>query len=865
MRPWGGVHDYSYVMDSETSHLRDVVYELLTETYPGSLVRAEFRLCGKLLPEPREVSRELLHELPSIDESQELSVQMTKTLRPDQRAALSFVVGSEATPKTQRCTYRAFVQADTELEVGWPVRFSADIPMSSLRAGAKALLMKLSKTQLEEVLSEAGIVTGISDREKGARALVTVDWLLGNLSLRLILKKWCLEPTSSGRLSLGAHVQLLRADLCHDISIGDVGILTHFDSTTSRVEVRFPQCFNWKGQVTDVAVTTKALLPRAEVRIIVDYRVCGSICAQKMGWGKTPLMAALIKHDCLRAAAEQRRSTTLVVVPPKVFRQWVHELKDWLGASGETWMKTPEGIVIWAPVDMAAFKAKDAATAAAAEVVLLPHSLFSSKLYPVEAWPEGLFNVQSQRWNRLILDEAHELSSLSDKVQERLLAVQCDAVHGLSGTPQQGAGSRGAASLALLFKASLCPRNPCRLFRSDDFLFDEDEHVTQAAAAFFQTFARTQASPFSLPVTEHLLSVQLSEAEKVLYANLRDHHAPTPRELLELCCCFVSGAGTSANKEIGVLIKRKKRELEARLLVAKGHAAFVTLLARCLADEHRLASRRQSLKCPTDKLKACWEEGRRLIDGLTETLSVLSSKELIALVKDEHVPGINLSDGLRQQLAAGEMQPYRRAALKEIFSEQLYQLARDFVALGALKRPLDFLERSMTELTGSGGCCPICLDGLENGESTCMTSCGHHFHEECINDVRKTRPECPNCRQRITELYITKPRAPVDPWQKYGTKVKVIIQRLKDIMRDFPGERLLLFVQYRNFRQRLAQAFQEFKVPFLTLAGSARTQGTAITRWQSGNDPGDFVMMLSCEEHNSGITLTRARSLKKIK
>ena len=165
----------------------------------------------------------------------------------------------------------------------------------------------------------------------------------------------------------------------------------------------------------------------------------------------------------------------------------------------------------------------------------------------------------------------------------------------------------------------------------------------------------------------------------------------------------------------------------------------------------------------------------------------------------------------------------------------------------------------MAELAGGGGSCPICLDGLANGESTCMTSCGHAFHESCISDSRKSRPECPNCRRHVAKVYATKPPEPVDPWLKYGTKVKVMIQTLKQIMQEYPGERLLLFVQYRNMRKKLEQAFKEFEVPFLTLSGSARTQGAAITRWQRGQDPTDFLMMLSCEEHNSGITLTRAR------
>ena len=39
-------YDYSDSMERETSHLRNVVYDVLSKTHPGVLVRAEFRLCA---------------------------------------------------------------------------------------------------------------------------------------------------------------------------------------------------------------------------------------------------------------------------------------------------------------------------------------------------------------------------------------------------------------------------------------------------------------------------------------------------------------------------------------------------------------------------------------------------------------------------------------------------------------------------------------------------------------------------------------------------------------------------------------------------------------------------------------------------
>ena len=506
--------------------------------------------------------------------------------------------------------------------------------------------------------------------------------------------------------------------------------------------------------------------------------------------------------------------------------------------------------------------------ASSADVVVLSHSIFSSKKFPSESepWPPGLFDVLGQKWSRVILDEAHELANLSREVQSRILAVKSGAVHVLSGTPEQGEGSRGAASLALLFKVSLCP------MIKPSFTFDGDKYVTAAAKAFFKSAARTQMSPFQLPVTEHVVMVQLAEAEKVLYNHFVNGIRPSTRDLLETCCCFVKES-SSAKKEIGVLIKQKQREFEQQLVEAKGHTAFLLLLARLLDEKPRLVARRQALKCRIER-RDFWEEGQRLVDSLFEELENLGHEELKALVKEKHVHGAKSralfgvagSEASAQLFSESFVRVFEDPPSLEmipnvwtVFHEQLDQhLPQHYVALGGVKKPLKYLEHSMKELA-EGGSCPVCLDGLENGEATCMTDCGHAFHEECLEEVRKLRPECPNCRQQIAKVYVTKPPAPIDPWLKYGSKVKVMIGKLEDIMQEYPGERLLLFVQYREIRQKLAQAFKEFGVPFLTLCGSARTQGTAITRWQSGQHPSDFLMMLSCEEHNSGITLTRAR------
>jgi hypothetical protein len=877
--PLRGIYDYTASLDRTESHLLNIVYDVLAHTHIGAEVRACYRLCENETISRRLVSSDEVYSVPQLEENgpQGPPVQLAKTLRPDQENALHFVTASETAPKLQKSVFQAFARMIAgPIVVGGHARLMPSFRGSTLDSHGGANFLALSAVDMLHVLQTPGEVLSKSYHSHEFYAMVKLHWSFpegGFLDLS-VSQGWLEGVSLWGRLSPGSCVRLRRKDDKEHVGCEDVGII--MECTEENVVVSFPQCYRWKGRLSDLEATTETLKKRyVEVHVAVVYECFGSVCAQRMGWGKTPLMIALIKSRLEEASSQDKRDTTLIIVPPKVFRQWVNEMKLWLGIlseSGTSMTTKDRKLTVWMPVDMADFKALDGDVASLADVVILSHKILEKLPLPSEV-PDSQFDIYSRQWTRVILDEAHEIPFFSRRTQERLLSLQHRAVHLLSGTPQQGAGSRGAASLALLFKASLCPSCPMKP-GPPQFYFDGDMWVRAAARSFFTTFARTQESPFKLPVTEHVVKVQLTEAERVLYANMIDHERPTTREKLEKCCCFVTET-TSANKEIGVLIKKKTRDLERKLQEAKGSAALVILLAESLGGD-KLTIKRKTLKCSNREERVdYWQEGRRLVDGLYAELAGLSSENLTELVLRDPVNvwwhgGVSKKFLMEEGMAANPKEILRRlhshhysqAQVKDLFQEQAESsvLCRDFVSLGSIKKPLDFLKRSMEELA-SGGSCPICLDGLKNGEVTCMTSCGHAFHESCMQDVLKMRPECPNCRQQVTSIFATEPPVPMDPWLKYGTKVQTMIKTLKQIRADCPGERLLLFVQYRNTRQKLEKAFAEFDVPFLTLCGSTRSQGKAVTRWQSGGDPKDFLMMLSCEEHNSGITLTRARHI----
>jgi hypothetical protein len=819
------------------------------------------------------------------------SIDLTKELRGDQKAALQLLMQREAQPSSQVVTMEAYMHApvDELLQVGHMACLSPCVPLSVIPARQLADLRKLSIFDCQKVLTQPGTICRISDK------YATLSWetssLPGSQSLNpssfyadVKLTHVIPSPSAKRQVTVGSTVALTKEDPEFLISTQDAGVLLMLEQETATV--LFPQHHQWKGPVSSLVPTEAPFFFSLEVRLVVKYSLRGSIFAQKMGWGKTALVIALLRHsyqETLKLYDVRERS--LIVVPPKVFGQWKNEMVAWLGlrrAPEKNVYETTSGdMKLIFCLDSREAKQIYAEGSPEASVVLLPSSIFCSKSLDsgFETW------LYETPWTRVVLDEAHEVASLPDAAQRALSKLSPRFTHLLTGTPQQGPGALGTARLAWLMGVSLCI-DDCS--SSSNFYHSRDATTNCMAARFLGATAISQESPFNLPVEERLVRVELSKAEAVIYENFRTHQerAPTTRQLLELCSHFTQEGGATANKEIATLIEQRSRDLRNSQAKVRSHASVIVFLARGLRNTGVLQRRLERTTCPPrEPRKEAWGEGKKDLQACVEGLLKLSLEELLCLLPSspESVRGVetwnllsNLSRGLGGE---GETVTTKRLltpwiagvdeqgdeqifadwepAVTDAFKEQLNQyLTQDFVEVGVAKRSLDFLSRSLRELKETGGSCPVCLDDLQNGEATCMPQCGHSFHEGCLSSSTRVKSSCPTCRQEVSGVYCTKA---ADPWPKYGTKIKTVIETLKRIMLEFPGERALVYVQFKNMRQKLELAFKEFKVPFLTLSGSARTQGNSIDRWQNGNDGSDFVMMLSCEEHNSGITLTRAR------
>jgi hypothetical protein len=45
--------------------------------------------------------------------------------------------------------------------------------------------------------------------------------------------------------------------------------------------------------------------------------------------------------------------------------------------------------------------------------------------------------------------------------------------------------------------------------------------------------------------------------------------------------------------------------------------------------------------------------------------------------------------------------------------------------------------------------CSICLNNFNNSDNISITNCEHYFHNECLEEWGKYKPECPMCKKEI--------------------------------------------------------------------------------------------------------------------
>jgi len=327
----------------------------------------------------------------------------------------------------------------------------------------------------------------------------------------------------TGGMDIGCRVQLKTGLVRPTYGWGGVtpqcvGILLKKEH--DMVVVRFPSHPSWKGLGDELQRVGGYTLADGsgpilqDLRIRASYPALGGILADKVGYGKTATMIALIdstlEHPAPPVPELDRGSfipskATLVIVPSNLFEQWLMEISKFVckdqasnkmknGFSPKSWPWK-----VFAMSKVTPLTRVTAAELAEADVVLCSYRLLFSPIYQdrrkeivfssrnprspdlaslaartrefmsgreamssgrkgekmVATWQELEFPVLEMfYWRRVVFDEFHELESFESLQQNSLQHIRASYRWGLTGTPPVDCCA-GVIFMASLFRIDL--------------------------------------------------------------------------------------------------------------------------------------------------------------------------------------------------------------------------------------------------------------------------------------------------------------------------------------------------------------------------------------------------------------------------
>ncbi|KAI1828203.1 DNA repair protein rad-5, partial [Xylaria intraflava] len=558
----------------------------------------------------------------------------------------------------------------------------------------------------------------------------------------------------------------------------------------------------------------------------------GGILADEMGLGKTIQMLSLIHSHKADAVVRSKNSptnaidglskvskvsfgphniaaapkTTLVVAPMSLLAQWQSEAEN---ASKEGTLKS---MVYYGNDKMNNLQSlcSESNLISAPDIIITSYgvvlsefSQLASRLGGKESH-KGLFSLN---FFRIILDEAHTIKNRQSKTAKACYELSAEHRWVLTGTPIV---NRLEDLFSLVRFLRVEPWNNFSFWRtfitvpfeSKDFMraLDVVQTVLEPLVMRRTKDMKTpNGEPLILlpPKSVEIVDVELSQAERAVY----DYVFAKARHTF------------SANIERGTVMK-----------------AYTTIFAQIL----RL---RQICCHPT----------------LVRNKDIVAEEELAGAEADA-VTG--LSDDMDLQ------------SLIEQFTATTSS-EKDENAFGA-----HVLEQIRNEAVGE---CPICSE--EPMIEQTVTGCWHSACKKCLLDYMKHHadrhetPRCFNCRKALNSRDLfevvrhddttTFQNPPKISLQRLGvnessSKVVSLMRHLRELRREHPRMKSVVFSQFTSFMSLLEPAFSKANMRFLRLDGTINQKGRAMVLKEFAESDKFTVLLISLRAGGVGLNLTQA-------
>jgi SNF2 family DNA or RNA helicase len=193
-----------------------------------------------------------------------------------------------------------------------------------------------------------------------------------------------------------------------------------------------------------------------------------------------------------------------------------------------------------------------------------------------------------------------------------------------------------------------------------------------------------------------------------------------------------------------------------------------------------------------------------------------------------------------------------------------------------LSRTYNYLQNSLTTLEkGDEITCPICLDEIES-DNIAITKCGHKFCWGCIyktyrasSSVQSTLVKCPSCNTVMSnkDIYLLKENINENEGgmselsniihDVKSTKIGNIIHFLKTTIKS--SDKVILFSQWDELLHKVGDTLLKYKINLVYCNGTVYNRKRAISSFCE-NDQINLIL-LSSRNAASGINLTIANKI----
>jgi len=505
-------------------------------------------------------------------------------------------------------------------------------------------------------------------------------------------------------------------------------------------------------------------------------------------------------------------------------------------------------------------------------------------------------------WQRVVVDEFTYLEGRDRTVTLFFAALfrWC-----LSGTPPIGnfddiKGIAAYLGLNLGVDEATSTKHLKESTRAEKFAYFKEMHTAawharryQLAQDFMDKFVRQNIAEIDeIKTEEHLEYVTLTPAEKAIYLEL-DHHL----QAMEM----------KTKKSIKSKRERDNdRDSRLRALLGASGSAEEALLKRCshydlagsttsaeAACESIIGVRQEQLDECKKELRESIEQAKIMREGIVKkdaSYQTDTEEPFMRWIRSLELSG---EEGCGDEEAAAIL----RNLLAEAGVEKIAQKAKQNAAANnqkkdsegllaqkwELREHVHGLRRLQKELVGRvrslryfvgvrdlqqravDVSCPACKIPITSKENIALLSCcGHMGCQRCLVEFAD-KQECPtsgcNAPARLSSVVKANSLGTDQEYEaagKFGTKLSKVVEKIKSLPED---DRVLVFVQFPDLMQQVADALDASGIKTLQLKGSVHRKTAAMEVMQKEemdkDDPRVLLLFLH-DESASGANLTNA-------